>query len=220
MNVDRLQELGLIKPKSAQKQTNDLGQEDFLKLMTTQMTHQNPLKPMENTQFLTQMAQFGTVSGIQGLQKSFTDFANAIGSDQTLQAANLVGRQVVVPSKQALLAADGDIQGAVELTKPTTHVTVKILDNRGVPVRTLDLGAQDAGEAAFSWDGLKDDGTVADPGLYRLQAEGTVDGENQALATLINATVESVSTKADGFGLAVEVPGVGNVDFKDIRQIL
>jgi len=103
MNVDvaRLQELGLMKPQSARKPRNKLGQEDFLKLMTTQMTHQNPLKPMENTQFLTQLAQFGTVNGIQALQKSFADFANAIASDQALQAAGLVGRQVLVEGNQA-----------------------------------------------------------------------------------------------------------------------
>lgn len=220
MNVDRLQELGLIRQDPPAKRRNELGQEDFLKLMVTQMTHQNPLKPMENTEFLTQMAQFGTVSGIQALQKSFTDFANAIGSDQTLQAAGLIGRKVLVPGDQALLAAGGEIQGAVELGKPATSVTVKILDPTGAPIRTLDLGAHDAGQLEFKWDGLKDDGTVADPGLYRIQAEGTVEGTGQTLTTLVVAPVESVAAKPSGYGLSVEVPGLGQVDFKDIRQIL
>ncbi|MFN3919492.1 MAG: flagellar hook assembly protein FlgD [Methylohalobius sp.] len=220
MNVDRLQELGLIRQDPPARRRNELGQEDFLKLMVTQMTHQNPLKPMENTEFLTQMAQFGTVSGIQALQKSFTDFANAIGSDQTLQAAGLIGRKVLVPGDRALLAAGGEIQGAVELQKPTTSITVKILDAAGTVIRTLDLGAHDKGQLEFKWDGLKDDGTVADPGLYRVQAEGTVEGTGQALTTLIVAPVESVAAKPSGYGLSVEVPGLGLVDFKDIRQIL
>ena len=220
MNVNRLQELGLIKPQKAQTIRNELGQGEFLKLMTTQMTHQNPLKPMENTEFLTQMAQFGTVSGIQALQKSFADFANAIGSDQTLQAANLVGRKVLVKGDQATLAAGGEIQGALKLENPATAVTVKILDPSGTPVRTLELGPQDSGLASFTWDGLKNDGTYADPGTYRLQAEGMVDGKNQALTSMVVAPVESVSSSRNGHGLRVDLEGLGSVDFKDIEQIL
>jgi flagellar basal-body rod modification protein FlgD len=219
MNVEQLQQLGLIRQDPPAKPRNQLGQEDFLKLMVTQMTHQNPLKPMENTEFLTQMAQFGTVSGIQALQKSFTDFANAIGSDQTLQAAGLIGRKVLVPGDQALLAAGEEVQGAVELKKPATAITLKILDASGVPIRTLELGAHDQGQVEFKWDGLKDDGTLADPGTYRLQAEGLIEGEHVQLATLVVAPVESIAASPSGYGLKVEVPG-GSVDFKDIRQIL
>ncbi len=220
MNVDRLQELGLVRPQKTQSINNELGQDDFLKLMTTQMTRQNPLKPMENTEFLTQMAQFGTVSGIQALQKSFSDFANAIGSDQTLQAANLVGRRVLVQGNRATLASGGEIQGAVKLDKPATAVTVKIMDASGATLRTLELGPQDTGLTSFAWNGIKDDGTYADPGIYRIQAEGMVEGENQALTPLITATVESVSSAKGGYGLTVDLEGLGNVDFKEIEQIL
>jgi flagellar basal-body rod modification protein FlgD len=219
MNVEQLQQLGLIRQDPPAKPRNQLGQEDFLKLMVTQITHQNPLKPMENTEFLTQIAQFGTVSGIQALQKSFTDFANAIGSDQTLQAAGLIGRKVLVPGDQALLAAGEEVQGAVELKKPATAITLKILDASGVPIRTLELGAHDQGRVEFKWDGLKDDGTLADPGIYRLRAEGLIEGEHVQLATLVVAPVESIAASPSGYGLKVEVPG-GSVDFKDIRQIL
>ncbi|MCX8048210.1 MAG: flagellar hook assembly protein FlgD [Methylohalobius sp.] len=220
MNVDRLQELGLIRPETPPKPHNQLGQEEFLKLMVTQMTHQNPLKPLSNAEFMTQLAQFGTVSGIQALQKSFADFANAVGSDQTLQAASLIGRKVLVPGDQALLSAEEGMQGAVELGKPASAVTVKILDATGAVVRTLDLGAHDQGQAEFKWDGLKDDGTVADPGLYRIQAEGVVNGERLGLSTLVVAPVESVAAKPSGYGLCVQGPGLGSIDFKDIRQIL
>jgi flagellar basal-body rod modification protein FlgD len=67
------------------KKQSTLGQDQFLKLMTTQMTHQNPNEPMKNGEFLSQMAQFGTVSGIQDLQESFANFATSINSDQALQ---------------------------------------------------------------------------------------------------------------------------------------
>ncbi len=220
MNVNRLQELGLARPQTNQSSRNKLGQGDFLKLMTTQMTHQNPLKPMENTEFLTQMAQFGTVSGIQALQKSFADFAHAIGSDQTLQAANLVGRRVLVQGNQATLASGGELQGAVKLNEPATAVLVKIIDPSGATIRTLELGPQESGLTSFNWDGVKNDGTYADPGSYRVQAEGMVNGENRALSTLVVAPVESVSSSKGGVGLRVDLQGLGSVDFKDIEQIL
>ena len=71
--------------EKAKKQAT-LSQDQFLKLMTTQMTHQDPSEPMKNAEFLSQMAQFGTVSGIQDLQQSFANFATSINSDQALQA--------------------------------------------------------------------------------------------------------------------------------------
>lgn len=220
MEIQKLQELGLVKPEAPSKPRNKLNQDQFLKLMTTQMTHQNPLKPMENTEFLTQMAQFGTVTGIQELQKSFADFASAISSDQTLQASNLVGRKVLVESQQALLTANDPVSGAIELENPATAVTVQILDTGGATVRTLSLGALDKGITDFSWDGLKDDGTYANPGVYQLRAEGMVDGENQALKTQVIAPVESVSLDRKSHGIKVNLEGIGSVDFKQIQQIL
>ncbi len=222
MNLDvaRLQELGLMKPQSASKPRNELGQEDFLKLMTTQMTHQNPLKPMENTEFLTQLAQFGTVNGIQALQKSFADFANAIASDQALQAAGLVGRQVLVEGNRARLPPGGELQAALELEKPAAGITVRIVDTGGQTIRTLELGPQDSGRVPFVWDGLKDDGDLAEPGVYRLRAEGLVEGENRALTLLVPATVESVSTAENGYGLTIDLEGLGSVDIQAIKQIL
>ena len=61
------------------------------------------MKPMENGEFLSQMAQFGTVSGIQDLQESFKDFASSISSDQALQAASLVGRDVVAINDEGFI---------------------------------------------------------------------------------------------------------------------
>ena len=76
------------------KPGDELGQADFLQLMTAQLEAQDPLKPQESGEFLTQLAQFGTVNGIQELQKSFTGLSNSLLSLQALQASTLVGRTV------------------------------------------------------------------------------------------------------------------------------
>ena len=75
-----------------------LGQEQFLKLMMTQLQNQDPTAPMESTDFLGQLAQFGTVSGIQGLQQQFMDVAEILSSDRALRGAALLEKTALTPT--------------------------------------------------------------------------------------------------------------------------
>src|SRR4051812_6621537 len=97
--ADLFSSLGLSKTTAAKKQ--ELGQGDFLRLMTEQLKNQDPLKPMESTQFLAQLAQFTSVQGIQNLNTSFGSLASSLTSNQALQGASLVGERVLVPSGSA-----------------------------------------------------------------------------------------------------------------------
>ncbi|MBS3964558.1 MAG: flagellar hook assembly protein FlgD [Methylomonas sp.] len=221
--IDAFNSLGLAttqQAKGGQKQT--LGQEQFLKLLTTQLTHQDPMKPMENGEFLGQMAQFSTVSGIQDLQASFKDFAGAISSDQALQAASLVGRNVSAPGSEGLLSAGGQIAGDFDLPASSPDVQVKIINAQtGEVVRDINLGIQSSGKTEFVWDGLGNDGQMANPGVYRIRAEASVDGANTALATNIHSEVRSVTMNQGGNGgLQVNLLGLEPVRFNQIRQIL
>jgi flagellar basal-body rod modification protein FlgD len=220
--IDTFKSLGLATTGSAtgiQKQS--LGQDQFLKLLTTQMTHQDPLKPMENGEFLGQMAQFSTVSGIQDLQASFKDFANSISSDQALQAAGLVGRYVSAPSGEALLSAGDDVVGDFELPSSSTNVGVKIINpETGETVKDIDLGTQTAGTADFVWDGKDNNGQYASPGVYKVEASAWLDGKNTVLATNIKSKVSSVTMGSGSSGLQVNLNGVGSVKFSQIKQIL
>lgn len=204
------------------KKKSSLGQAEFLKLMTTQMTHQDPNNPMQNGEFLSQMAQFGTVSGIQDLQKSFATFSNSIQSDQALQAASLVGRNVTVTSDQAVLASGGDVAGTVNLTSSTPALTVAITNAAGEMVKTIDLGNQSSGNIPFSWDGTNSAGTLASPGAYKIVATAPVDGKNTAFTTDINSKVESVvmANATAGTGMKINLAGGNSVDFGTVKQIL
>lgn len=218
--IDALKSLGVSTAPAKTKKTT-LDQEQFLKLMTTQMTHQDPTKPMQNGEFLSQMAQFGTVSGIQDLQQSFKDFAASISSDQALQATGLIGRTVSVPSGEAVLAAKGSIKGSVNLTASSPSVTLKILDSAtGEIIAAKSLGEKSAGPASFEWDGVKSNGNPASPGVYKVQVETLVNGVNTVLQPNIQAQVDSVSMANDKHGLQVNVKGLGPFDFNKISQIL
>lgn len=201
--------------------TTALGQDEFLKLMTTQMTHQDPTKPMQNGEFLSQMAQFGTVSGIQELQQSFKDFSASISSDQALQAASLVGRNVSVPSDYGLLSAGGEINGSFDLSTSASSVNVVITDSdTGDVIRKINLGQQAAGSVPFTWDGLNDAGTLVSPGIYKVQAEASIDGVNTVFQPAIQSKVESVSMSNGTNGVQVSLAGLGAVSFNKIKQIL
>lgn len=204
---------------NAEDQRKDLGQADFLKLMTTQLQNQDPFKPMENGDFLTQIAQFSTVSGIGDLQTSFDKLGESLVSNQALQAANLVGRKVLAPTGLAALPQGGSVQGTVELPSASNNVVISVVAPTGQVVRRLEMGPQAAGSVAFKWDGLKDDGQFAAPGTYLISAEAAFDGRNEAAEALVASQVRSVTLGNDG-GLLLDLEGVGPLDFSQVRQIL
>ncbi len=97
---DLFSSLGLASGDTQSRGTNDaneLGLNTFLKLMVTQLNNQDPFKPMENGDFLSQIAQFGSVTGLEQLNKSFESLSTNITSGQALQAGSLVGREVLAP---------------------------------------------------------------------------------------------------------------------------
>ena len=111
-------QLGLNKPSDQKTRANDeLGQAQFLELMTAQLQYQDPLKPMENGDFLGQMAQFGTVSGINDLNTTVSSMNASFQSNQALQASTLVGRRVMVPSQTAFLKDGEPLIGSVDLER-------------------------------------------------------------------------------------------------------
>lgn len=200
---------------SAAKQS--LGQADFLKLMTTQLQSQDPFKPMDSAQFLGQIAQFSTVSGIQSLNTGFASLSDSLTANQALQGAALVGRQVQVPGDALALADTGSLSASATLPA-SGQLSLTVLDAAGAVVRRIDLGSRAAGTVDVAWDGLTDGGTRAPTGRYSLRAQLTAaDGSAQALATQIIAPVTAVRLGAQG--LQVEVAGAGSVPLSSVTQI-
>lgn len=194
-----------------------LGQADFLKLMTTQLQSQDPFKPMDSAQFLGQIAQFSTVSGIQSLNTGFASLSDSLTANQALQGAALVGRSVQVPG-DALRLGDAGTLTASATIPASGSVNATVRDSAGAVVRQIALGPQSAGDVDVSWDGLTDRGTRAPAGGYRLSVEviGS-DGRTQAAATQVIAPVTAVRLGAQG--LQVEVAGVGQVPLTAVTQI-
>ncbi|MET0105118.1 MAG: flagellar hook assembly protein FlgD [Sedimenticola sp.] len=217
---DFLKQLGLT-PLQTDTRVNDaseLGIDAFLKLMVTQLSNQDPFEPMDNTQFVSQMAQFASVTGLDKLNESFDSFSASMTSDQALQAGSLIGREVLVPVDQGHLSAGGAIRGQVELGQSAT-VKVRVTDAVGQLVREISLGQQQAGPVHFSWDGITSDGEYAPVGNYRIQVEARRSGNAESLQTQIFAPVESVVLGSSGQGLTLNLEGLGPVAFNQVKQI-
>ena len=210
--------LGLTKAEEANTSSSELGIQDFMNLLITELTHQDPTKPMDNTQLATQISQFATVSGIDDLNTSFNDFSSNMMAQQSIQASSMVGHEVMIESYLGSLPSGGSLNGAVYLPSAAANVKVQISDKTGALVREISLGQVEEGMAQFSWDGFTDSGDYADPGQYTLTATASIDGEEQGLATMVYANVDSVSIGSTS-GTLVNLEGLGLVSMSDILEI-
>ena len=198
---------------------NQMQMTDFLNLMVTELNYQDPFKPMDNTEMATQISQFATVSGINDLNDSFSSLAGSLLSNQALQATNLVGRDVLVPSDIGYYTTGSTMDGVINLDESANDVMVRVYDASGALVRELDLGTCAAGENAFSWDGLSDSGTYAPTGYYKVTTQATVNDETVVPSTLLKARVNSVSIGSSGQDLVLNLDGLGAVSFNDVAEI-
>jgi flagellar basal-body rod modification protein FlgD len=197
-----------------------LGGTDFITLMLAQLQNQDPTSPVDSNTFLTQLAQLSEVQGITSLNTNFSTLSNSLTSNQAMQASSLLGHQVLVTSSTATLAAGATVTGAVNVPQTTSQVTLSITDSNGNVVNQINLGAQSAGLANFSWNGTMGNGSPAPAGTYTLTAQyaGQVSG-GTAATTLVNGTVDSVSMGAGSAGMTLNVAGVGSVPFSSLQQI-
>lgn len=188
----------------------------FLKLLTTQMQNQDPLNPLDNAEVTSQLAQISTVNGIETLNNSLQELMSAYDSSQSLEAAALIGHDVLVPGSQLTLGSAGAAAG-LEISSAADEVKVTIEDPTGVVVRTINLGASEAGSHFFSWDGLTDSGGTAAEGNYTFKVEAARGGETVASEALALHHVFGVQKDATGIRINL---GDSLASLADIRQIL
>lgn len=217
-NYETYVNLGLTSTQESDTASDQLGMEDFMNLLVTELTHQDPTSPMENTELATQISQFAAVSGIDDLNTSFDDFSSNMLAQQTIQASSLVDREVMIESYLGILPSGGSLDGAVYLPQSGSSVTLSITDSTGALVRELTLGQHEEGMVEFSWDGLTDSGDFADPGQYNISASATIDDTETGLSTLVYATVDSVSVGSSS-GVLVNLEGLGLVSIDDVLEI-
>ncbi len=215
-NNTYLESLGL---RTSPTQKASMSESDqFLHLMLAQIQNQDPMQPMENGEFLSQLAQFNMAGGVAELQKSFSEVASTLQSNQALQASSMVGRTVVVPSEMGSLS-NGSMTASVAVPQEADRVDVKIYDENGVLVKTLNLGPSKGGIEEFEWNGVGADGNDLPDGQYEIKATAWYGGNSEAVPTMASALVESVTIGTGGQGIALNLEGLGSWRMADVLQI-
>ena len=202
--------------KSVAKVDEDMGAR-FLTLLTTQLKNQDPLSPMENAEVTSQLAQMSTVDGIERLNSMFKAFLEGQSANDSMQAAALVGRGVLVEGKHLALTEAGAI-GGFELDGAADKVVLSIKDATGLEVKQIQIDDLEAGSQNFVWDGTANDGARAADGVYTLDLSATLDGEKVTGRSLEFGAVTSVIRGPKGTDFQVGTLGVFKYD--DIKQIL
>ena len=218
--IGTVEDAQIFAPPPEQSSRSDLGQEDFLTLMITQFRNQDPFEPMDNGEFLGQLAQFSTVSGIESLNGSFAGLAGALKDEQALQAANLVGRSVLAVTDTAYLGADREIAGAVELGSSASNVQIDITDQSGQLVQRLNLGEQGPGTVRYAWDGLDASGEPAANGHYQISSRVIRGNDVESAQTLIQADIQSVTLGRFGGGMTINLAGGESLSLGQVYQII
>jgi flagellar basal-body rod modification protein FlgD len=201
---------------ATKKAPTQLGQNEFLKLMLAQLKNQDPFKPQDPAAFLSQLAQFSTVTGIQNMQGSVSGLADSLRSTQVLNGATLVGREILAPATAGALTAGSSLHGAAEIPDGATSVEVGVRDSSGQLVRRFSIAPQ-SGLAEFNWDGLMDNGASAPTGTYQFQVVANVGGEGVSVDPLLASRVASVTIDKSGLVLNT---GIGAIAIGDVRRVM
>ncbi len=196
-----------------------LDQEDFFSLLSAQLAQQDPFKPLDNTEFIAQMAQFSSLESLQAMQNSFADLASSMSSNQALQASALVGRTVLVPTNVASFDGTSAIEGITALSSAATNGVLRIEDEAGQLIKEIELGDLNEGPNQFTWDGTDNNGTHVAPGYYKMSVTGDVYGQETSLPTGVYARVDSVNLGGSQGGIYLNLDGLGSVSLDDVSQI-
>ena len=188
------EKLGISKQSEAQKATKDtLGQSDFLKLMTTQLQNQDPFAPMDNGDFIAQMAQFSTVTGIEEVNSSLKKLVEEFDQARIATASNLLGHAVLVPGNIGRPDDKGQLHGVLDLPDQTYMTQLTYYDaDTNEELHTDDLGPLGTGLVGFSWENIPQD--ILDRNA-RIKIEALIDTGNgpEQLSPSIYSKVISAS---------------------------
>jgi flagellar basal-body rod modification protein FlgD len=196
---------------------DELGRDAFLTLLTTQLTNQNPLDPMDNEAFVAQLAQFSSVEGIKGMQASLETIVGGMREEQMLTGASLVGKKVAVEGGFFTGGNGARSSGSIDLPNGAQSVILSVYDSAsGELVFRETQGAQLPGRLNLNWNGYNRNGEIAPNGNYVMSASVVRNGKLEATPVTTMAEVKSVSWDPESQDLSLEV---GDGDIVTLAQV-
>lgn len=199
---------------------NELGQQEFLHLLTTQMRNQDPMNPLDGTEFASQLAQFNTVEQLIGVN----DELKVLKSSQELMsvsminsmATSLTGKNVKALSNQVQVDAAGTANIHYELNNSAEEVEIIIRNEAGNEVRREILSGVPSGENTWGWDGKNSEGRDVAEGQYTVEIAAK-NGDNE-VGSLIFTEGIAEKVRFQGDGVYIMVNGIP-VPISDVQEV-
>ena len=214
--------LGINTNKSTEERgsSDKLGQDDFLQLMTAQLQNQDPFAPMENGDFIAQMAQFSTVSGIDQINQNLESLAADMKQARIATASTLLGHSVLVPGSMTRPDDNGEIHGVFELPQAASATRVSFTDDvSGELLHSEDLGPQGTGLAGFSWTNIPIAVRESDRKI-KVDISANTGKGMESIGPSVYAKVLSASSFGDASGSAtLDVQDYGTISASSVSRI-
>lgn len=218
MTIAAMEPVGVT---SSQKTTsaNDaiMGKHDFLNLLVAQLQHQDPLNPLEGTEFTAQLAQFTSLEQLNNINSNLESLQDYQAAIKNAQALDLIGKTVEAPGNTMVMEDGSPAAFAFELAQDAKYVAVNIYGPEGNYVRTIESGSLFAGRHSQTWDGKNLQGSLLPGGQYTYEVLATAPGGEAVKAT------PYISSRVTGVNFDDKVPQIlaGNyrISFNDIRQV-
>ena len=211
-----LDKLGVNKPEEATtKRRDQLGQADFLKLMTTQLQNQDPFAPMDNADFIAQMAQFSTVTGITDMGETLKGMSDQLQEFRIATASNLLGHSVLVPGNLARPDENGEIHGVVDLPSSASMSNIRFTNEQGEILHQVDMGAQPRGLVGFSWLDIPSEILEAGDAI-RVEAYADTGNGLEAVSPSVFADVLAATTGNGSDGVQLDIRDYGTISAAEV----
>ena len=207
--------LGINTNKTAEQRgsSDKLGQDDFLQLMTAQLQNQDPFAPMDNGDFIAQMAQFSTVTGIQEVNNSIGQLVDEFDQARIATASNLLGHSVLVPGNTGRADEECQLHGVLDLPEQTFMTQLTYYDaDTNEKLFSDDLGPMAAGLVGFSWEDIPQD--ILDLNK-RIKIEALIDtgnGPEQLSPSIYSKVISASVGSGDTKQVLVNVEDYGDLD--------
>jgi len=179
---------------SAKSKTNAMGKDEFLTLLVAQLKNQDPLSPMDNTDFTSQMAQFSSLEQLFNVNDNLLGLQTISSSANNTQALALIGKEVEAQGDMIYLRDGSTPTVGFNLSEDAVDVKVHIMDASGKVVRSIYGGSMQAGQQTVTWDGRSNAGGSLDAGVYTYVIDAVnVSGDQVEADTFTRGLVSAVS---------------------------
>jgi flagellar basal-body rod modification protein FlgD len=177
--------------------------QNFLKMLTVQLQNQDPLNPMDNASMTTQLAALNQVDGINRLNTSINSLVSQVQSANFMNLSSSVGKTAMAQGSDVFFSGNS-VYTSTNLSNAASDVKAIIKDSTGQVIKTVDLGAANAGNVDFIWDGTNDAGSTVSTGHYQIQFSAVdATGAASTPASYVGSSVASVGQDSTGILLGL-----------------